>query len=64
MSEITVTIVNVIDYRTESVVDVIWRIASGQQQTTRFEGADYTEAQGEAFSDIKLVELLNRSQEA
>ena len=61
MSEVTITIINVTDYRTESVVDVIWRIHSGQQQTTRFEGAHYTEAQGEAFSDIKLVELLNRS---
>lgn len=59
MSEITVTIVNVIDYRTESVVDVIWRIASGQQQTTRFEGDDYTVLKANNISDAKIIELLN-----
>ena len=61
MSEITVTIVNVTDYRTESVIDVIWRIASGQQQTTRFEGDDYALLKSKGISDTTILELLNRS---
>lgn len=64
MSELTVTIINVTDYRTESVADVIWRIGNGQQSTTRLNGADYTEAQAVAFADAKLIELLNRTPEA
>lgn len=61
MSDLTVTIINVTDYRTESVADVIWRIGNGQQSTTRLNGAEYTEAKAEAFSDNKLIEIMNRA---